>query len=68
MDKAIENRNIKSNYEITFNDSPEYFLIENAKMIFEFNMIRFICFDNENKFKEDHWYPMVNVHRVKRYI
>lgn len=67
MNKAQENAWKKSNYEITFNDSPEYFLVKNAKMIFEHNMIRFICYDDSNIFKEDVWYPMINVHKIKRY-
>lgn len=57
---------LKHDYEISFNDSPEYFLIENAKMIQEKNMVRFICFDGSD-FKEDVWYPMANIYRIKRY-
>jgi hypothetical protein len=67
MSKAKENQMKKSDFEISFQDSPEYFLVENAKMIQEGNLFRFICFDESYNYKEDVWLPMVNVHRVKRY-
>jgi len=67
MSKAKENQMKKSDYEITFKDSPEYFVVANAKMIFENQMVRFICFDDDSKFKEEHWYPMVSINRIKRY-
>ncbi len=67
MSKAKEKQMKKSDFEISFQDSPEYFLVENAKMIQEGNLLRFICFDENDKFKEDLWYPMINVYRVKRY-
>lgn len=67
MSKAKLNQMKKSNFEISFQDSPEYFLVENAKLIQEGNLIRFICFDKENKYKEEIWYPMINIYRIKRY-
>lgn len=67
MSKAKEKQMRKSDFEISFQDSPEYFIVENAKIIQEGNLIRFLCFDENDKFKEDIWYPMINVHRVKRY-
>jgi len=67
MDKAKEKQMQKSNFEITFQDSPEYFLVANAKMIQEGNMVRFLCFNEQGIFKEDIWYPMVNIYRIKRY-
>ncbi|MBD3195606.1 MAG: hypothetical protein GF317_11150 [Candidatus Lokiarchaeota archaeon] len=67
MNKAKEKQLKKSDFEILFRDSSEYFLVENAKMIQEGNLLRFICFDENDKFKEDIWYPMLNIYRVKRY-
>ena len=67
MSKAKEKQMRKSDFEISFQDSPEYFLVQNAKMIQEGNLLRFICFDENDKFKEDVWFPMINVYRVKRY-
>ena len=57
----------KYNYEILFNDSAEYFAVFNAKMIQEGNLIRFICFNNDNTYKCDEWYPAHKIHRIKRY-
>jgi Zn finger protein HypA/HybF involved in hydrogenase expression len=65
--KAKSNMMKKHNFEIMFNDSPEYFLVERAKMIFEKNMVRFICFDTDNSFKCNEWFPMCNVSRIKGY-
>lgn len=67
MGKAFDNMMKKSDYEITFNDSPEYFLVENAKMIFEKSVVRFICFTEDNEWKEEVWYPLLNVYRIKKY-
>ena len=67
MEKAKEHQMRKYDYEIMFNDSPEYFLVENSKMIFEKGMVRFISFDKENKYKEELWYPMCGISRIKRY-
>ena len=62
MDKCLE----KHHYEILFKDSPEYFAVKNAKMIQEGSFVRFICFDGFKPL-EDHWYPINNIHRIKRY-
>jgi len=56
----------KHDYEITFKDSPEYFVVENAKMIPEETLVRFICFTGD-KYKEEVWYPTCNIYRIKRY-
>lgn len=56
-----------NDFEILFNDSPEYFLVENARMIQEGKLIRFICFDNDLAFDHDEWYPISKIHRIKRY-
>jgi len=66
MNKAKERQMLKSDYEVTFRDSSEYFLVENAKMIQEAGLVRFLCFDGDN-FKEDIWYPILNIYRIKRY-
>ncbi len=63
MDKTKE----KHDYEILFKDSPEYFGVKNARMLYEGPMVRFICFDENDKPKEDHWYPVCNIHRIKSY-
>ena len=57
----------KHDYEILFNDSPEYFAVENAKIVFEGNMVRFICFSEDNTPKWDEWYPLCRIHRIRRY-
>ena len=58
-------KNKVSDFEILFKDSPEYFYVSNARMFQEGKLIRFIVFENE-KFKEEHWYPISNIHRIKR--
>jgi len=65
--KAKVNAFKKADYELLFKDSSEYFLVENAKMIQEGLFIRFICFDLDNKFKANEWYPIANIHRIKSY-
>ena len=67
MNKAKENQMKKSDFEILFHDSPEYFAVSNAKMMQEGNMVRFICFDDKDSLKEEIWYPMSNIYRIKRY-
>jgi hypothetical protein len=60
----------KHDYEILFKDSAEYFAVKNAKMIQEGAFVRFITFDCKlpsARLEEDHWYPIVNIHRIKRY-
>lgn len=64
--KAEYNMMKKYDYEIMFKDSPEYFLIKNAKMIQEYSLVRFICFEGD-KYKEEVWYPTQNIYRIKRY-
>lgn len=67
MSKAQENAMKKADYELLFKDSSEYFSVLNAKMIQEGAFIRFICFNEQDKFKENHWYPIANIHRIKSY-
>ena len=62
MSKAFE----KHDYEILFNDSAEYFLVKNCKMVQEGDLIRFICFKGD-KLASEEWYPMSKIHRIKRY-
>lgn len=67
MNKAIDNSMRKHDYEILFKDSPEYFVVKNAKMIQEGLMIRFIQFDeNDNPVSEES-YPIFHIHRIKVY-
>jgi hypothetical protein len=67
MGKAKEHMYLKADFEILFKDSPDYFLVENAKMLQEDNLIRFIGFDENNKLKEETWFPINNIFRIKRY-
>lgn len=66
MSKAKERQLQKHDYEIMFNDSPEYFLVENAKMFTEGAFVRFICFEGD-AYKEEYFYPLMKIHRIKRY-
>jgi len=52
MDTAEKKQKRKSNFEISFNDSPEYFIVKNAKMIMEDPVVRFMVFDGDG-LKED---------------
>jgi len=61
-DKTFE----KSDFEILFKDSPEYFGIKNARILQEGAFVRFICFDKDDLFKCDIWHPIANIHRIKR--
>lgn len=54
-------------YELLLVDSPEYFVVKGAKMIFEGPCVRFICFDEAGNYKENIWFPMSRIHRIKRY-
>jgi hypothetical protein len=62
MDRVIK----KYNYELLFHDSPEYFYVNNARMMQEKDLIRFICFDDQSKYLFDMWFPVINIHRIKR--
>ena len=53
--------------EILFQDNADYIIVKCAKMIQEGNLIRFICFDTNNNWIEDIWYPMINIFRIKQY-
>ena len=65
--KSIDNAMTKHDYEIMFNDSPEYFVVKNAKMMQEQSFVKFISFDGSDKYKETHWYPISKIHRIKSY-
>lgn len=56
----------KTDFEILFKDSPEYYSVLNAKMIIEGSFVRFLCFI-ENTFSHDEWYPVQHIHRIKGY-
>jgi hypothetical protein len=55
----------KSDFSILFIDSPEHFLVERAKVIFEGPMVRFICFDEFDKVCKNIWYPILRIHAIK---
>jgi len=55
----------KSDFEILFNDSPERFVIANARMIQEAALVRFLCY-NDDALKEEVWFPIHKIHRIKR--
>lgn len=60
----------KFDYEILFKDSAEYFVVKNSKMIQEGAFVRFLSFEDSlpiSKLREEQWYPIVNIHRIKRY-
>lgn len=52
-------------YEILFQDSPEYFYLENARMFCVDGLLAFRIFEGM-KCVEEHYYPMVSIHRVKK--
>ena len=54
----------KHNFELLFKDSPEYFIVKNARMIFEGPAVRFIIFDKD-VWVRDEYYPVANIHRIK---
>jgi hypothetical protein len=66
MNEAVDKSYRKSDFEILFKDSPEYFAVKNAKMYTEGPLVCFVCFDDD-KYKETHWYPLCNIHRIKKY-
>ena len=55
-------------YQILFKDSPEYFYVEShiVRFLIEGPLIRFICFDKKGNYKKDEWYPVANIHRIKK--
>lgn len=66
--KAKQKANTLNDFELLFNDSPEYFLVERAKMVQEGDFVRFICFTDEGNPDCDVWYPINKLHRIKRYV
>lgn len=67
MGKAEKKQQQKADFELLFKDSPDYFLVKNAKMLQEGDLIRFICFDDKDKYDCDQWFPLSSIHRIKRY-
>jgi hypothetical protein len=68
MSKVLANRNKKRDFEILFKDSPEYFAVLNAKMIFEGKkFVRFLIFEGDVLIAEE-FYPIQNIHRIKTYL
>lgn len=55
----------KHDYQILFKDSPEYFLVPNSRMIQEDKFVSFVCFDDNDNYKERQWYPISNIYRIK---
>lgn len=55
----------KFDYEILFQDSPEYFVVKNSRMIQEENLVRFVNFE-EDRYIGDEWYPIQHIYRIRR--
>jgi len=55
----------KRNFEILFRDSSEKFFVFNARMFNEAGLIRFICFNDDETYKECIYYPLINIYRIK---
>jgi hypothetical protein len=66
MGKAKENAFKKFDYEILFKDSPDYYVVKNAKFLIEGTFVRFICFEGD-EISHDEYYPTQHIHRIKRY-
>lgn len=58
--------NRKYDYQILFKDSPDYFGVENARIILAVNgWVVFHVFDGDT-YKEQVFYPTANIHRIKQ--
>ncbi len=66
MNKAKENQLKVFDYEILFKDSPSYFVVNSSKMLTEGGFVRFITF-LDGVFVSEEFYPIANIHRIKRY-
>lgn len=67
QNRAKQNAMKKSNFEILFKDSAEYFAVSNAKMFTEGPYTRFVCFNEDNTFSHNEFYPTNDIHRIKAY-
>ena len=55
----------KSDFEILFKDSPDYFGVQNARMILAVNgWVVFHVFDGD-KYLRQEMYPTQHIHRIK---
>jgi len=56
----------KSNFEILFKDSPDYFAVFNARLILAPNgWVIFYVFDGD-RFVRQEMYPIQHIHRIKQ--
>jgi hypothetical protein len=56
----------KSNFEILFKDSPDYFVVRNARVILAVNgWVVFHVFE-EDTFVRQEMYPSQHIHRIKQ--
>lgn len=54
-------------YQILFKDSSVYFGVENARIILAVNgWVVFHVFDENQKYKEQQFYPTAEIHRIKQ--
>ena len=58
-------RKVFNNYEIQFQDSPEYFYVNNAEMIQEGSMVRFDRFNESGDKTDVVWFPMIHIFKIK---
>lgn len=54
-----------SRYEVLFQDSPEVFYVDNARMICLDGLLMFRIF-NGPALVETQYYPLQNIHRIKK--
>jgi hypothetical protein len=65
MNTPAEKANRKSDFELLFKDSPQYFAVLNARMIQEGALVRFVCFDNQDRYDKDVMFPLANIFRIQ---
>jgi hypothetical protein len=68
MARAKKESEMKGTFSILFKDSPEYVSIENARLLVESGLVRFMVFDDEDNFIEDIWFPLINIFRIQRNV
>ena len=57
---------LRSNFDILFKDSPEYFRVSNARMILADNgWVVFHVFDG-SLYSHQEFYPSANIHRIRK--
>lgn len=55
----------KSDFEVLFKDSPDYFVVRNARIILAVNgWVLFHVFDGDQYIRQE-MYPTANIHRIK---